>query len=53
MVQQMAGAGITRVLEVGPGRVLTGLVARIERGITRANLDGATALDEAIAFTRG
>jgi [acyl-carrier-protein] S-malonyltransferase len=53
MVQQMAGAGVTRVLEVGPGRVLTGLVARIERAITRANLDGATALDEAAAFVRG
>ncbi|HEX5067997.1 MAG TPA: ACP S-malonyltransferase [Myxococcota bacterium] len=53
MVQQMAGAGVTRVLEIGPGRVLTGLVARIERGITRANLDGAAALDEAAAFVRG
>ena len=29
------------------------LVARIERAITRANLDGATALDEAAAFVRG
>jgi [acyl-carrier-protein] S-malonyltransferase len=53
MVQQMAGAGVTRVLEIGPGRVLTGLVARIERAITRANLDGATSLDEAAAFVRG
>jgi [acyl-carrier-protein] S-malonyltransferase len=53
MVQQMAGAGVTRVLEIGPGRVLTGLVARIERAITRANLDGAAALDEAAAFVRG
>jgi [acyl-carrier-protein] S-malonyltransferase len=53
MVQQMAGSGVTRVLEIGPGRVLTGLVARIERAITRANLDGAPALDEAAAFVRG
>jgi [acyl-carrier-protein] S-malonyltransferase len=52
MVQQMAGAGITRVLEIGPGRVLTGLVARIERAIARANLDGAAALGEAAAFAR-
>jgi [acyl-carrier-protein] S-malonyltransferase len=52
MVQQMAGAGVTHVLEIGPGRVLTGLVARIERAITRANLDGAAALDEAAAFVR-
>jgi [acyl-carrier-protein] S-malonyltransferase len=53
MVQQMAGAGVTHVLEIGPGRVLTGLVARIERAIQRANLDGAAALDEAVAFARG
>jgi [acyl-carrier-protein] S-malonyltransferase len=53
MIQQLAGAGVTRVLEIGPGRVLTGLVARIERGIARANLDGAAALDEAVAFARG
>ena len=46
MVQQMAGAGVTRVLEIGPGRVLTGLVARIERGISRANLDGAAVHDD-------
>jgi [acyl-carrier-protein] S-malonyltransferase len=53
MVQQMAGAGVTRVLEIGPGRVLTGLVARIERSLARANLDSAGALDEASAFARG
>jgi [acyl-carrier-protein] S-malonyltransferase len=52
MVQRMAGDGVTRVLEIGPGRVLTGLVARIERGLTRANLDGAAALDEAVTFAR-
>jgi [acyl-carrier-protein] S-malonyltransferase len=49
----MAGAGVTHVLEIGPGRVLTGLVSRIERAIQRANLDGAAALDEAVAFARG
>ena len=53
MVQQMAGAGVTHVLEIGPGRVLTGLVARIERAMQRENLDSATALDEAVAFARG
>jgi [acyl-carrier-protein] S-malonyltransferase len=52
MVQQMAGAGVDRVLEVGPGRVLTGLVARIERGLKRANLDGLAALDEVAVFAQ-
>ncbi len=37
-VQQLAALGVTRVIEIGPGGVLTGLVARIERGIARANV---------------
>jgi len=49
-VRRMAALGATRVLEVGPGRVLTGLVARIERGLARANLSSAGELAEAAAF---
>jgi [acyl-carrier-protein] S-malonyltransferase len=52
MVQRIAGLGVQRVLEVGPGRVLTGLVARIDRSVARANLDGAAALDEVAGFAR-
>jgi [acyl-carrier-protein] S-malonyltransferase len=52
MVQKMAGMGVQRVLEVGPGRVLTGLVARIERAIARSNLEGLAALDEVAVFAR-
>ncbi len=37
MVQALGERGVTRVLEVGPGRVLTGLVRRIDREIERAN----------------
>jgi [acyl-carrier-protein] S-malonyltransferase len=37
-VRQLATLGVTRVVEIGPGAVLTGLVARIERGIERANV---------------
>lgn len=37
-VQKLAALGVTRVIEIGPGGVLTGLVARIERGIARANV---------------
>jgi [acyl-carrier-protein] S-malonyltransferase len=38
MVQRMRGLGVTRLLEIGPGRVLTALVARIDRSLARANL---------------
>jgi len=37
-VRKLAALGVTRVIEIGPGSVLTGLVARIERGIVRANV---------------
>ncbi|HEY8120275.1 MAG TPA: ACP S-malonyltransferase [Myxococcota bacterium] len=37
-VQRLAALGVTRVIEVGPGSVLTSFVARIERGIARANV---------------
>lgn len=49
-VQRLAGLGVTHALEVGPGRVLSGLVARIERGVERANLGAADDLDGAAAF---
>jgi len=50
MVGCIAERGVRRVLEIGPGRVLTGLVARIERGVERANLSSCATLDEATAF---
>ncbi len=34
-VRRLSALGVTRVIEVGPGGVLVGLVARIERGIER------------------
>jgi len=35
MVERLAALGVTHVLEVGTGRVLVGLVARISRGLER------------------
>ena len=50
MIREMTRQGVTRVLEIGPGRVLTGLVRRIEPALERANLDGASELGAAATF---
>jgi len=44
MVEALMRMGVTHVLEVGPGRVLTGLVARIAPGVRRTSLSGADGL---------
>jgi [acyl-carrier-protein] S-malonyltransferase len=36
-VRMLAGLGVTRTIEVGPGKVLSGLVRNIEPGIATAN----------------
>ncbi len=49
-VARLAGLGATHALEVGPGRVLSALVARIEKGLERQNLGKAEDLAPALAF---
>jgi [acyl-carrier-protein] S-malonyltransferase len=46
MVEELARLGVSRVVEVGPGRVLVGLVARIQRRFKRASFAALTDLDE-------
>jgi [acyl-carrier-protein] S-malonyltransferase len=53
MIREMARLGVTRVLEIGPGRVLSGLVRRIDPGLERANLSVADELPEAARFAVG
>ena len=45
-VRRLTAEGVTRVLEVGPGRVLSGLVGRIEKSLERANVTGLPDLEE-------
>jgi len=48
-VRRLRSLGVTRVVEVGPGRVLTGLVARIDRGLGRASAGSMAELSEVAA----
>jgi [acyl-carrier-protein] S-malonyltransferase len=53
MIRRMRDLGCTRFLEVGPGRVLGGLIARIDRGLERANLSVVGELSQAAEFATG
>jgi [acyl-carrier-protein] S-malonyltransferase len=48
-VVRLRALGVTRVLEVGPGRVLTGLVARIDRSFERASAGSMSEVREVAA----
>ena len=48
-VQFLAGQGVERILECGPGKVLTGLCKRIAPGAECISLHDAGALDAALA----
>lgn len=50
MIARMKSLGVDAYLEVGPGRVLSGLIARIERRARRANFSSLESLDEVREF---
>jgi [acyl-carrier-protein] S-malonyltransferase len=50
MVERLAALGVRRVLEVGPSKVLSPLVARIDPSLERASATGSGELDAAAAF---
>lgn len=51
-VRRLVSLGATLQLEVGPGKVLSGLAARIDRGLARASVSGAGDLEEALSAAR-
>ncbi len=49
-VERMAADGVTHALEIGPGKVLAGLVKRIAKSITVLNVSDAAGLEKVGAF---
>ncbi|MGZ5959197.1 MAG: ACP S-malonyltransferase, partial [Myxococcaceae bacterium] len=52
-IRWLASAGVTRVVELGPGRVLGGLVKRISPEIEVLNVEDPASLEKALAAARG
>jgi [acyl-carrier-protein] S-malonyltransferase len=48
-VERQRQAGVELQLEVGPGRVLSGMAAKIDRGLARANVERTGDVEKALA----
>jgi [acyl-carrier-protein] S-malonyltransferase len=48
-VQALEKAGVTKIVELGPGKVLSGLVKRISPGIVCVNVEDPASLEKALA----
>jgi [acyl-carrier-protein] S-malonyltransferase len=48
-VQKLVASGVKLELEVGPGKVLSGLVRRIEKGVEVWNVEDRASLEKALA----
>lgn len=46
-VREMVAGGISRFIEIGPGKVLSGLVKRIEKGVQTINIEDAAGIKAA------
>lgn len=52
-VQMLEQQGVTKVVELGPGKVLSGLVKRISKGLEVVNVEDSASLDKALAAVGG
>ena len=52
-IEQMKQCGATTFVEVGPGRVLTGLLRQIDRGLTCLNVEDAASLQKTLTALEG
>jgi len=52
-VKRMAAAGVTHVVEAGPGKVLAGAIKRIDGGLQGIALTDRASLEQAVATLKG
>ncbi|BDG06916.1 ACP S-malonyltransferase [Anaeromyxobacter paludicola] len=52
-VQELVRQGATRMIEVGPGRVLSGLVKRIDKSVEVLNVEDPASLEKTLAAVKG
>lgn len=48
-IERLIGEGFDRFVEVGPGKVLTGLMRRIDRSVKAVNFSSAQSIEERVA----
>jgi [acyl-carrier-protein] S-malonyltransferase len=51
-IKRMAAEGVTHALEIGPGKVLAGLVKRIAKDIKVLSIGDAAGVREAVDFVK-
>ena len=52
-VEELVRLGVTRMVEVGPGKVLSGLVKRIDKTIETVHVEDPASLERALAVLKG
>jgi [acyl-carrier-protein] S-malonyltransferase len=52
-VEELVRQGVTRVVEVGPGKVLSGLARRIDKSLEVWNVEDRASLDKTLAALKG
>jgi [acyl-carrier-protein] S-malonyltransferase len=52
-VQELVRLGATRLVEVGPGKVLSGLARRIDRSVEVLNVEDRASLEKTLTALKG